>query len=226
MLYPLQNISRVLIRILFPAFSQIQEDNVKFKKAYLKVIFFIALISFPLMTGLMSTAELFVEVVFGDKWKNLAILLIILAPVGMIQSIGTTNGSIYMAKGNTNLLLKVGIFSTIVTIIFFVFGIFYGVEGVAISFLLSNLLLLYPIFKISWEQIELGFMEGMRVLFPIFSIATIMGLSIYLLDLTVLIHLESKLLRLILLVSIGIGIYLSLIHIKYGGIRKLIGEIR
>ncbi len=59
MLYPLQNISRVLLRILFPAFSKIQDDNKKFKEAYLKTIFFISLVSFPIMSGLIATADVF-----------------------------------------------------------------------------------------------------------------------------------------------------------------------
>ncbi len=147
MLYPLQNISRVLLRILFPAFSTIQNDNNKFKRVYLKTIFFIALVSFPIMAGLVATADLLVAVLFGDKWFGLAQILMILAPVGIIQSIGTTNGSIFMAKGNTRLLLRVGIFSTVVTIAFFVGGLFWGVEGVAFSYLLSNIVLFYPSFS-------------------------------------------------------------------------------
>ena len=226
MLYPLQNISRVLIRILFPAFSHIQDDNVKFKRAYLKVIFFIALISFPIMVGLMATAELFVEVVFGDKWKSLAILLIILAPVGMIKSIGETNGSIYMAKGNTDLLLKIGIFSTIITIVFFIFGIFYGVEGVAVSFLLSNTLLFYPIFKISWRQIDLGVAEGVKSILPILIISIIMGIFVWLLGYGLQYLNISPLMKLILMIFFGIFMYLGLITVKYGNIKTLLGQLK
>lgn len=226
MLYPLQNISRVLIRILFPAFSHIQNDNKKFKRAYLKVIFFIALISFPIMVGLMVTAELFVEVVFGDKWKNLAVLLIILAPVGMIKSIGETNGSIYMAKGNTGLLLKIGIFSTFVTILFFIFGIFYGVEGVAVSFLLSNMLLFYPIFKISWKQIDLGVTEGIKSLLPVLIISIIMGISVLLLGYSLEWLNLSPLIRLIVMIFFGIFIYLGLITVKYGNLKNLLNELK
>ena len=226
MLYPLQNISITLMRVLFPAFSSIQDDNIAFKKAYTRVIFFIALITFPIMTGLMATAPLLVDVVFGDKWEGLGLLLVILAPSGLLRSVYATVGTIFMAKGSTDIQLKIGAFNALLTVLGFIIGLQWGIHGVALAYLVVNIIMLYPIFSISWKQIELGFMEGMRVLFPLFSIAAIMGLSIYLLDFTILIHLESKLLRLIALVSIGIGIYLSLIHIKYGGIKKLIGEMR
>jgi len=226
MLYPIQNISRVLVRILFPAFSQIQDDNVKFKKVYLRAIFFIALISFPIMIGLVATAELFVEIVFGDKWKNLAIILMILAPVGMIKSIGETNGLIYMAKGNTGLLLKVGTFSTIVTISFFIGGIFYGVEGVAIAYLLSTILLVYPIYKISWEQIELTLSEGFKTIFPVFIISSIMGISVWLFQIWLHQFHIHQILEFIIAIFLGITIYFWLIYVKYGSIKELIKELR
>ena len=224
MLYPLQNISRVLLRILFPAFSKIQDDNKKFKEAYLKTIFFISLVSFPIMSGLIATADVFVAVLFGDKWANLAPILMILAPVGVIQSIGTTNGSIFMAKGNTNLLLRVGIWSTIVTILFFIGGIFYGVEGVAISYLLSNIVLFYPVFKISWGQIELSVSEGVKKVLPILFISSFMGIVVWILGQWLNEFDINSIIKLIIMVLSGKVIYISLIYIKYGNLKKIFNE--
>ncbi len=226
MLYPLQNISRVLLRILFPAFSHIQDDNEKFKKAYLRTIFFIALVSFPVMVGLIVTADTLVSLLFGDKWENLAIILMILAPVGILQSIGTTNGSIYMAKGNTRLLLKVGIWSTIVTIIFFIGGIFFGVEGVALSYLLSNLVLFYPVFKISWEQIGLSVSEGVGTLMPLLIIASLMGVGVWLAGKLLQPYALPSLLLLTIMVLSGILLYLGLIRVKYGKFSILLSELK
>jgi PST family polysaccharide transporter len=225
MLYPLQNISRVLLRILFPAFSKIQDDNQKFRDAYLKTIFFISLVSFPIMSGLIATADIFVEVLFGDKWANLAPILMILAPVGVIQSIGTTNGSIYMAKGNTDLLLRVGVWSTIITVAFFIGGIFYGVEGVAISYLLSNIILFYPVFKISWSQIELTVGEGLSKVLPIVIISSIMGLTVWILGEWLEQFNLYSIIKLIIMVLIGIIIYISMIYLKYGNPKRLLSDI-
>ncbi len=226
MLYPIQNISRVLLRILFPAFSTIKDDNEKFKKIYLKSIFYIALISFPIMGGLIAIAPLLVEVLFGNKWEGLDSILMLLAPVGIIQSIGTTNGSIYMAKGNTRLLLRVGIFSTVVTIAFFIGGLFWGIEGVAISYLLSNIVLFYPIFRVSWSQIGLSVSEGLGVLLPILSLVSIMvgvvwGVGRWLDSMDI-----APLLALILMIVVGKVIYISLITLRYGDPRRLIRELR
>ncbi|HHD72999.1 MAG TPA: lipopolysaccharide biosynthesis protein, partial [Epsilonproteobacteria bacterium] len=226
MLYPIQNISRVLLRILFPAFSQIKDDNKKFKKAYLRAIFFIALVSFPIMAGLIVTADILVEVLFGDKWANLSAILMLLAPVGIIQSIGTTNGSIYMAKGNTALLLKIGIVSTIVTVLFFIPGVIYGVEGVALSYLLSNLVMLYPVFKLSWSQIELSLREGIETIGPLLLITLLMSLGVFLVGRVLQAFALPPLLLLAVMVSSGIVLYLGLIRVKYGKLTILLREIK
>ena len=61
------------------------------------------------MVGLMAIANILVDVLFGDKWKELTVILMILSPVGMIQSVVTTIGSIFMAKGNTKEMFRIGV---------------------------------------------------------------------------------------------------------------------
>lgn len=56
MLYPMQNISSVLVRVMFPAFSRLQEQLERFRRAYLRVAASITLVTFPLMMGLMALA--------------------------------------------------------------------------------------------------------------------------------------------------------------------------
>ena len=226
MLYPIQNISRILLRILFPAFSHIKEDNEKFKRAYLKALFFIALVSFPIMGGLIVTADLIVDVFFGEKWSNLAIILMILAPVGIIQSIGTTNGSIYMAKGSTSLLLKIGIVSSIVTVLFFIPGVYFGVEGVALSYLLSNLVMLYPVFKISWRQIDLTIREGMALLAPLLVITLLMDTGVFFIGMGLEILSLPSFVTLGAMVFGGALLYLGLIRVKYGKFSLLLQELK
>ena len=226
MLYPLQNISRTLISVLFPAFSTIQNDNERFKKIYLRVIFFISLVSFPLMTGLMATANVLVNVLFGDKWKGLAILLIILAPSGMMRSVFTTVGSIYMAKGHTDIQLKLGTANAILTVIGFIVGLNWGVNGVAFSYLVVNLIMLYPIFKISWKQIEMNVKEGLAEIAPIFLISALMGLGVFFADTTLFFSIENQILRLFLMIFTGSFLYLLMLRLRYGNLKLLLHEFK
>jgi len=175
MLYPLENVSRVIVRVLFPAFSSVKHDNVRFKNGYLKAISFIALVTFPLMAGLFAVSENFVDLVFGDKWEGMATLLMILAPIGMMQSIVTTVGSIYTAKGTTSLMFKIGAANAVVSVISFIVGLPFGVNGVAIAYGLASILMLYPNLKYAWDQINLSVIEGLKSVSPYFLFAISMA---------------------------------------------------
>jgi PST family polysaccharide transporter len=169
MLYPLQNVSSVIGRVMFPVLSQFQDDNVKFRSVYLKAIATISLIVFPLMTGLCVLAEPFILVVFGQQWRPVIILLIILSPLGMIQSLATTVGNIYNAKGRTDWLFIWGIVTGFLAIIAFIIGLHWGIIGVASAYAIYYIFLVsYPCFAIPFRLIELPMSEfGLLILRPL-----------------------------------------------------------
>ena len=181
MLYPLNNVAGVIVRVLFPALSTIKNDNQGLKQAYLKVIRFIALVTFPLMFGLAVVSDTFVLVVFGERWHSLAPLLLILSTVGLLQSIVTTVGTIYMLKGTTSLMFKIGAINAGVVVLSFIIGLPFGVKGVAIAYALANLILLYPNLKLAWDQIDLGIMEALNELKHFFLSSMVMAIVVQLL---------------------------------------------
>ncbi len=174
MLYPLRNITAVISRVLFPALAQIQNDNVRFGKIYLKVCFAIAIIVFPLMTGLWVVADSFVLVVLGARWEPVGFLLLILSPVGIIQSIGATVGTIYQAKGRTDWLFKWGLLSGSFLIGAFFVGLKWGITGVASAYLIAGIILAYPNFAIPFKLINLKFASLLGVLMRPFACSLIM----------------------------------------------------
>ncbi|BBP45267.1 lipopolysaccharide biosynthesis protein [Thiosulfatimonas sediminis] len=215
MLYPLQNISHVIIRVLFPAFSEIKNDHEKFREGYLKAISFIALITFPLMAGLLVTAESFVSLVLGPQWQEMAILLMVLAPVGMVQSITTTTGSIYMAKGTTGAMFRIGLANAVVTVSAFAIGVFFGLVGIVLAYAIANLIMLIPNFYYPWKQIKLSVIEGLLRLFPFFITSMLMAAFVYLVGIYVN-HLEfSIFIGFILQVILGAVFYLVSLYLFY-----------
>lgn len=157
MLYPLSNISSVAGRVLFPTYSKMQNDDVAFRRIYLKTAGAIAFVTFPMMAGLIVLAAPFVSVIFGYQWAPVGTLILVLAPVGMIQSLGTTVGAIYQAKGRTDWMFRWGIGATVLNIIAFLVGLHWGIMGVGIAYVFATLALCYPNFSIPFRLI------GMKV---------------------------------------------------------------
>lgn len=164
MLYPLQNVTSVIGRVLFPVFSQIQDDNTRFRRVYLKICSSISLITFPMMIGLWIVSESFILTVIGEKWRPVILLLMILAPVGMVQSIIAPIGSIYQAKGNTGKMFLMGVIGGLLAIIAFIVGLKWGVIGIAVAYSLMTYLYMYPNLAVPFRLIDLKFREFLYVL--------------------------------------------------------------
>lgn len=159
MLYPVQSISSVIGRVMFPFYATIQDDIARFHNVYLKVAGAIALVTFPMMFGLLALVEPFVLTVFGFQWRPVVLLLTILVPVGIIQSVGTTVGAIYQAKGRTDWMFRWGIAAGMISISAFLIGLHWGIVGVAAAYTIASSVLAYPNFVIPFRLIDLSMGE-------------------------------------------------------------------
>jgi PST family polysaccharide transporter len=183
LMFPLQNLSAVIVRVTFPVFSRLQEDDTRFRHTYLRSIAAIAVVTFPLMSFLFVVAEPFVGQLFGEHWLPTVPLLLILAPVGLIQSIGTTCGPIYMAKGRTGLLFKWGLLAAATVILSFIIGLRWGISGVAGCYAIASILLAYPGMTIPLSLIQLRVTDSLRVLWRPFICALIMACCVWVINL-------------------------------------------
>jgi PST family polysaccharide transporter len=167
MLYPIQNISSVVAQVLLPALSRIKHDNDRFQSAYVRSCALIGLITFPVIAGLGVVADPFVRALLGDQWIPAIVVFQILAPVGMVQSVQTTVGQIYVAKGRTDWMFRWGLFGCAVLVPAFLVGIPYGVVGVATAYCIAYLVLMaIPGFVIPFRLINLRFAVFARELAP------------------------------------------------------------
>ncbi|NEO79671.1 MAG: MOP flippase family protein [Moorea sp. SIO4G3] len=174
MLYPLQNISGVLGKVMFPAFAQVQNDNARFSRAYLKVVATIAVVTFPLMICLWAISEPFILTLFGAQWQPVIVLLMILAPIGMTQSIVTTVGTIYTSKGRTDWMLRWGVGSGTFVTLAIIIGLQWGIVGVATAYATASFLLTYPNFAIPFRLIDLRVNDLIAVLWRPFLASLLM----------------------------------------------------
>jgi O-antigen/teichoic acid export membrane protein len=154
MLLPLRNISSVITKVMFPAFSKKQNDVATIKRYYLQIIKYIALLTFPAMIGLSLVSKEFVLLLFGANWAGMIPVLAILSLVGAVQSIFSLNGMIYNSLGKANIAFKVSLLVNFVLIIAFSIGVNYGIVGIAWSYLIATVLLFFPIYYTAIKQLD------------------------------------------------------------------------
>lgn len=175
MLYPLQAIYRVIGRVIFPLFSQIQSEDARFRGIYLKLVSNVAIVTFPIMMMVMVLAEPFVLVLFGPQWMPAVVIVVVLAPIGLIQSVGMSVGVIYQAKGRTDWMFRWGVGVGILVMIAFVIGLRWGILGVAVAYGIVSLLCAYHNFAIPFRLISLPMREFGRILWRPFFCSLVMG---------------------------------------------------
>lgn len=213
LLFPLSNISQVIGRVMFPALSLIQDNKEATRSAYTRATRFIATISFPLMAGVAILAPQLVRVAMGAKWERSIFLIQVLALVGLVQSIMTTLGWIYLSQGKTKTLFKYGIGIMVVYTVSFIIGLKWNVEGVAVAYAIAVLLLIYPSFAIPFRFIDMPFWRFARQFLTISLATGLMALVIYILGIVLekVFHIGD----LLVLITGGIAGALSYLGILY-----------
>ncbi len=176
MLYPLQNVSQVIVKVMFPAFARMQGELEKVRIAYMRMIKAISLIVFPLMCSLFAIAPDFVHFVFGIRWTPIIILIQILSLCGLVQSISTTGGSIMLSQGRADMQLKFGALGSFFVFIAVLLGIKWQLVGVAVFYTLEQIIwTIYVQYSITNKLIVLPIKRfnsnlGISLLFGIFTI--------------------------------------------------------
>ncbi len=224
LLFPLNNISAVVGRVMFPSLSVVQDDKDKVRLVYLRATRYIAAISFPMLMGLLVVAPQFIRVIFGPQWGRSIFLVQVFAIVGIEQSVGGSVGWIFQSQGRTDIMFRWSIFATTITAMAFVIGLRWNAEGVAVAYATSSLLILYPALAIPFKLINLKVSRFIRQFDTIFLASAGMalltaGLRVYLENA----KWASDLLALILLVAAGIISFAVLLFIFD---RQLIKEVR
>jgi O-antigen/teichoic acid export membrane protein len=225
MLLPLTQVVSVLAPVMFPALSSIQDDKPRVRNAYLRVTRLLTFITFPMMLGLAVVAKPFVLALFGEQWVSIIPLIQILSFVGMTQTLCNPTGWIYLSQGRTDWFFWWGLLGSGFMIISIAIGVLFGrVESVAWAYLIGSLIETVPSIMIP------GWLINMRVRDVWFSVQkNLFGagiMAIIILGVSQILSERLKpLYQLVILVTLGIGIYALIMWLIAGAVYKDIFNI-
>jgi Membrane protein involved in the export of O-antigen and teichoic acid len=134
----------VINNVMFPIFSQRQDQLDNVINLYKKTIFYNCAISFPIMMFFMVLGEDFVSSFFGAKWGGLGEPLQILAVSVMFHMMTSGNNALIRAMGKPNIEFKIQLFKSIIYIPMLVYAIIYhGIIGAAWVVLINKILAVF-----------------------------------------------------------------------------------
>ncbi len=204
---PVMTLSGIVSRVAFPAFSTIQTDNIRFTRGLRKALTVLMFFAAPTMIGLAVVAEPLVIVMLTEQWLPSVPYLRLLCLVGLIAPLHVLNVNVLMAKGRSDLFLRLEIVkkSLIIASIAIVWrwGIVALIIGQLVTSVLSYLLNSYFTRKL----LGYGPLRQFRDIAIYLLFALLMGGGVY--SLTAL-SFPSRSVLLISQIVAGIAIYLLL----------------
>jgi O-antigen/teichoic acid export membrane protein len=208
LLFPLQNVTYLSGRALLPIYSRYQNDLRMLRSLYLRTLALICTITGPIMFGLWALREPFVRVAFGPKWVPVISILAWFAPMGFLQSLAATIGTILSAIGRTNTLRTLGIVNSAALVSGFIFGLQFGMMGVVISYFWVTFLLTIISLYVTLKKVESGLFDLTRALWRQTLCAVMMAGILAVLS-TLLHPLLPAFVILGILVPAGAGFYIA-----------------
>lgn len=224
MLLPIQQVTVVVGRVLFPALTRLRTDLPRLRTAYLRALRLMVAVSAPLALGLAACAKPFVAVVYGSRWADVAPLLAVLALSAPAQIVAGTTGALYQALGRTRQLLIRGIVGFIITVVAAGVGVHWGAMGVAIAVTIKFYVNVPYVLAGCWSTIGLRLRDGFGVVGRAIACAGLMAATMW--GVGAALRTAAPVVTLAAEVAVGLAVYgAALAMVDRGTVRELRGML-
>lgn len=144
-----------LQRVLFPAFSAIQNDPLRFQDGILRSGRLLALVFIPVGFGIAAVAPELVWVLYGEQWLPMIPILQIISIASGLSAPTYIGSPIFNATNRVGLSFKLYFIATVIAAVLMLLGSHWGLMGVAWSRLLIALVGLV-FFRISLGLVDMN----------------------------------------------------------------------
>jgi teichuronic acid exporter len=177
---PLTNLSAVVGKVTFPAFSSIQDDLPRLKRGYRQSITMLVLVAFPMVVGMFVTAPRLIPVVFGNQWIASIPFFRLLCLVGLLYVLQASNMNILKVTGRTDIFLKLEIVKKLLTVAAVLISIRWGVYALVIGQVVTSYIAFLLNAGFSGRLIDYPIREQVLDVLPYLGLSLIMGGTVWL----------------------------------------------
>ena len=177
---PSKNINGIISRVSYPVLAQLQDDQVKLKDGYKKLIKSTMFITFISMAGMAAVAEPMVIAFIGEKWRPSIIYLQMLCFVGAFYPLQALNLNILNVKGRSDMFLNLELIKKVLAVPTIIIGIIWGIKIMILGMWLNSIIAYYLNSFYSGRLINYPMKEQVIDILPGFILALSMGVTVYL----------------------------------------------
>lgn len=173
------NLTAVVQRVSYPVLSSIQDDRVRLKGAYQRVIKTTMLPTFVLMLGMAACAESMIYVLIGEQWLECVPMLQIICTYGMLYPLHALNLNMLQVQGRSDLFLKLEIIKKIIAIGPLLLGVFVDIYLMLAGSLVTSLIAYYLNAYYSGPFLNYSIKEQVKDIIPSFWVALTMAIPVF-----------------------------------------------
>jgi PST family polysaccharide transporter len=129
---------------VIPALSRLRDDLARYRTYYLKTVFFITLVSTPVIGWFIVCSEDLILLILGPQWLPASNIFSILGMAALVQPLYFTQSWLHISAGRSDRYLKWGLVASCLTVIGFLVGVPYGPIGVASAYAVVSWAIIAP----------------------------------------------------------------------------------
>lgn len=145
---PAQFLNPILMNVASPTLALYQNDIKALKRNYLKLVNIISTINIPVYFGIIVFAPLIVQILYGNGFEEIIILVQILSVYMILRAIGNPIGSLLIATGRTDIGFMWNMVTLLIMPVFIYVGSQFGIVGVVIAVTMAMVVLYVPAWKL------------------------------------------------------------------------------
>jgi teichuronic acid exporter len=176
---PTENFSAIISRVTFPVFSAIQDDSNRLKSGMRKALTTMAIVNIPMMIGLAIVARPLVLVLLTERWIHSIPYLQLLCIVGLLHPLHVINLNMLVAKGRSELLLRLEIIKKILIIVSIAATYRWGIIAMIYGQIVVTVICYYLNSYYTSKLINYPIKEQVLNLAPYLIMGMVMGIGVY-----------------------------------------------
>ena len=177
-----QALPNIIVQVIFPVYSQIQDDLEQTRQVLRINIRIIGFVTFPLMALLIVIAEPLIEFLYGHKWDAAVPYFQILCVGGMFACLQNVNYYAVAAQGKSNALFAWSLYKWGMLLLLLLVGMFWGINGILWGMVISSLNIYLVNAALVAKYISYSVWRQFVDILPIALITVIVGCSIYVIN--------------------------------------------
>lgn len=173
------NITTVIQRVTFPVLSKIQDDPLRLKSAYRRVIKVTVFPTFVLMMCLAACAKPLLLTLIGAKWVQASYFLQIISFSMMLYPLHALNLNAIQVMGRSDLTLRINIIKNLLIIIPVSVGLLFNIYWMLVADVIRGYLCYYLNAYYTKYVMDYSIREQIKDVFPSLRIALTIAVPLF-----------------------------------------------